>query len=464
MRSLAFESEASLGSSNRAEKLDLLRTLSTEKKKHWPNTLEAIRNKKLNNKQEREEKKELQMREIDRQEAEFRRSERLEAIQKANELLYEQTDKMKFLRTQQHYADVIIDRRKQMEEHLESKRKEQVREAEAHAETMRQVEEARLKELQAIQAREKRSEMVARSRAEQLQEVQRRKEREREEQRRLGESLKEAAELRLKEESEAREKKAVDIREARIKTLQFNAELREEKRRLQTVEAEAEKEREAALEKIADRKRAKENLEKYRFEQAQKTRQKMIDNAVELLAKKLSNDDEIAAKQQNEFDTKLKAKSDASEAKSKKQWEDTVESRLQMVLKKKKNKEREREESLREAELFRTHAALELSREMDLKLKTREEVRAIKREQLLDAAERKKAAVEAKLIDRERIRLLLKLNEGEKEKFNVICRGEIEKNKAEGKPIVTLLRALRFEQPELIPALVNKKQTAEVAK
>lgn len=40
----------------------------------------------------------------------MRREARLEAIRKANDLLYDQTDKMKMLKSQRLYADVIHDR------------------------------------------------------------------------------------------------------------------------------------------------------------------------------------------------------------------------------------------------------------------------------------------------------------------------------------------------------------------
>ena len=50
------------------------------------------------------------------QEAELRKTQRLESIRRANELLYEQTDKMKMLRGQMLYSDVIVTREQQIEE------------------------------------------------------------------------------------------------------------------------------------------------------------------------------------------------------------------------------------------------------------------------------------------------------------------------------------------------------------
>jgi hypothetical protein len=55
------------------------------------------------------------------QEAEMRKYQRLEAIAKANDLMYEQTDKMKMLRSQALYCDVLHTRVGQIDDKKKTK-------------------------------------------------------------------------------------------------------------------------------------------------------------------------------------------------------------------------------------------------------------------------------------------------------------------------------------------------------
>lgn len=57
-----------------------LKKMSQDRLKHWPNTLEALRLKKERFAIEREEEAERKRQEIDKEEAELRRIQRLEAI------------------------------------------------------------------------------------------------------------------------------------------------------------------------------------------------------------------------------------------------------------------------------------------------------------------------------------------------------------------------------------------------
>ena len=91
-----------------------LKKLSDERVSHWPNTLQATRAKKENWKMEKMAVEELSRQKIDREEAELQKRLRIESIRRANTILYEQTDKMKNLRSQQMYSDVLADRTEQV--------------------------------------------------------------------------------------------------------------------------------------------------------------------------------------------------------------------------------------------------------------------------------------------------------------------------------------------------------------
>jgi hypothetical protein len=364
---------------------------------------------------------------------------------------------MKFLRVQQNYADVIVDRRKQVEDKGTAKTKMREEDFKYHESIIAQVREGDQKEWEDEKRREEKIKQVAVSRTQQLEEVKLRRQREEEEQTRLGLAMKEAAEQRVQEDILSRQKKAEEIRLGRMKTLESNAELREEKKRLLRLEEEAEKEREREIEKIAERKKAREDLEKLRFEQAQVNRQKIIDRAVELLAKKQSNDEEVANKQQQEFEAKVQAADDAKEARMQREWEETVASRTKMVDDKRARSQREKEESSRQVELLKKRAAEEQQREWEEQQRARDQTKAVKAEQLRFAAQRRREIAEAELVERERQKLLLGMDEHERERFEKICKEEIRRYADDGKPTVTLVKALRFKQPELIPAIELKK-------
>ena len=74
-----------------------LKAMSDARKSKWPNTLEATRKKKLQFLEDKAAKEEAERKVIDAEEAAIRSKARRECIERANEILYEQTDKMKML-------------------------------------------------------------------------------------------------------------------------------------------------------------------------------------------------------------------------------------------------------------------------------------------------------------------------------------------------------------------------------
>ncbi|OQR93959.1 hypothetical protein ACHHYP_01998 [Achlya hypogyna] len=101
---------------NREAKRAALRELSQARTNKWPNTLEAMRRKKENWKKDKEEREEDERRKIDLEEARLQKEARTRQIERANRLLYEQTDKMKTLRSKELLNDVLADREFQIAE------------------------------------------------------------------------------------------------------------------------------------------------------------------------------------------------------------------------------------------------------------------------------------------------------------------------------------------------------------
>merc|ERR1711871_1658882 len=145
--------------------------LSNERLKHWPNTLEAMRKRKENFIRDKRDKEENDRREVDRQEAEIRKQSRMQTIKRANDMLYEQTDKMKMLRSQMAYADAIAYRKVQVQEKSERIEAEKREAAKYHQFILDNCKRLEKIEIQKVEDREKVTEELKKFRSEQIAEV-----------------------------------------------------------------------------------------------------------------------------------------------------------------------------------------------------------------------------------------------------------------------------------------------------
>ena len=98
------------------ERKKRLKALSKEKTNRFPDTLEAMRDRKQNFIKMKKEAEEEARRQIDREEAKFQRDQRNNIIKKAEEAFFNQTDRMKLLLSRQAIAETIHERKKQIEE------------------------------------------------------------------------------------------------------------------------------------------------------------------------------------------------------------------------------------------------------------------------------------------------------------------------------------------------------------
>jgi PAS domain S-box-containing protein len=206
------------------------------------------------------------------------------------------------------------------------------------------------------------------------------------------------------------------------------------------------------LELIEARKVALKALEIRRFEKAQETRQKIIDAAVRQLAAKSNKDQAILEKQVAEGQEKMERIQREKEERFRKNQEDCHISRQEMIA----NKRRLEEESwaledkmvkmsleANQREIEKEEEKVRLQHENTLKLKK------IQYQEGLLANRRK---VEARIIELEQAKILQSMGNQDDDKFAEICRAEIARYAAEGKPVYTLMRALETTQPALLPA------------
>eukprot|EP00981_Chlorochromonas_danica_P005354 scaffold1084_cov250-Ochromonas_danica.AAC.5 len=433
-----------------------LKAMSAERVKHWPNTLEALRNKKETFLKDRAEKEEARRQEMDRQEAEMKREARLEAIRRANELLYDQTDKMKLLRSQKLYADVIYDRVKQVEDKRLTKEQKQEEEKKYHEEILRQVRDGDAQEREKLEQQRKAVDEVKRSRAEQREEARRIREEVLRKNREEGLRMKQEAQERLEEELRDYDRKQKFIAENNLRTAQANAELKKIREELAEQERVADEARDAEKEKIEYRKRMLKELEKQRFEKAQENRQKMIDRAVEELAKRSSHEEAILEKQQQD----KRDREDREEAeklrKAAEIKEMLAQSRTEQIAAREKERLRQETETNELLSRWRVENEAAMQAEKEKLQAARMETIRLKQQQFEDGKEAARLRAEAKMVEIEQQRFLNSIDTQDDKRFIEQCKAEIERNVKLGKPIYTLLRALEYEQPALLAAQTVK--------
>lgn len=440
---------------SKAELMKRRKELSEDKLKHWPNTLEALRKKKESYMKDKEDKLEAERQQVDLQEAELRRANRLEAIRRANELLYEQTDKMKNLRSQQLYSDVLYSRIDQLEDKKRAKVKTKEEDAVYHQIILEKVAKGDAEDAAKAKKVAEQLRLVGVSRQEQLEEVRRKREIEKEEERQVGLRIKERAREAVEEELRALEEKQRLAHESNLKMIAANEKIKQEKEVIRAQEQLAAEQREREIETTEKRNLARKALEKRRFEKKQVQRQKIIDAAVEALAKKTSNEEYIQAKQEAELQEREDKKIADKEAKRAKEWGEIVASRSAMCEKRKKERAQDRREAMRLSEIATKKALDAIQEEKDKAKHARELTIMTKKMQLQQAVETKRDKLNRKVKEREEERVLQELSSQDDDKFNNIAREKIIEYGKSGKNVIPLMRALEYAQPDLLPAIKN---------
>jgi hypothetical protein len=153
---------------NEQQKREYLRDLSDTRQQKWPNTLAAMRRQKDEARARREEQLEAERRVRDKEEADRRAEDRRKKIEKANQIIYSQTDKMKVLRSAQLLSDVLKTREKQIRDKARKIDISKKQDALWHNDTLRQCAEFDKKEVKKLKARKQVSKQVAIDQQEQL--------------------------------------------------------------------------------------------------------------------------------------------------------------------------------------------------------------------------------------------------------------------------------------------------------
>lgn len=436
-----------------------LKEKSNDRLKHWPNTLEALRLKKENFTKERAEAEEEKRREIDRVEAELRRKNRLESIQRANEMLYDQTDKMKLFHRQQKYADCLADRQLQIQRKQLEKEQEKAYNAQFHVKIIEKVKHLTEIEESKVKKQHDSISLIKQSREEQINDVKARREAADRENIAMGIAMKKQIQDLIQQDIIAAEEKQLLIAKNNAAMVVANERLKAVKNELRQKEAEAELERESEVMIIEDRKKIRKVIELRRFEKQQETRQKIIDAAIKQLAEKASTDNAIQSKQENEIKEKQDKYFADKEAKRVKEWNLTVTSRAEQMKAREERRRLQMEEDDRQVILMNKVNQEEIQKAQQRVIDARTTTKTIKDLQFVEGVQASRKKVEDKLIEIEESRLIEKVNKQDDTKYTDIVKAEIMNCAAAGKPVYTLLKALDYQQPDLIGAKLSDKKS-----
>jgi hypothetical protein len=421
---------------------ELLRQKSEERKAKWPNTLDATRRKKEMWKIEKQAREEQERLKIDKEEDDLQRKVREAQIKRANELLYEQSDKMKNLRSQMLYCDVIEEQKHQVMEKERKRGMERKMEEHWYRVQQQQLDEYDRKEDQELMERVQKVATTAKMQQDQLEMNKAAYIKSLQREKAEGEQLRMKAERDLKDEQE---KEAAVRRKARLAVEQLRLENEKLKKikhqqELDELAEEDKRKKEAELKEIMQNRRKAQ--EKKRFEDSLALKQRMIDKASDELRKMQNNEERILGKQALEVQQAQDKMLAEKEARRKKQQVAIERSRMMQL----KAKQRKKDAELKHTNEVRAHLKI---RQDQMAKEEQDEIMAIKSSNLQLRKDLEKE------IDTKQIRKLrsrenrladelkgLKVSGEEDEKFKEYAMNELNKVSGEGINIVPLQKAV----------------------
>lgn len=303
----------------------ILKNKSNTRIAKWTDTLESKRKQKLRWKQEVLEREEAKRIEMDKTEEALRKQSMETILARSKELKYEENEKVRFLRSQQLYTEVIETREEQLREKArreETRRREEREWHDTAMENMKKAEEienqkmnkakqkaidnARMMEQQKLHA-----EMTKRN----LQELQRKEEIETLQQIEKENMQSKEKEIQQRKESNERAKQEIKkvVMDAKLKQqLHVEAEKNEQEKR----------ERDIARINLIAKTRAE--LEKKHFEEKQKARRILSERASSELERRAAKEIEMFIRDQKAKES-LEQKRKFEEERSKKELEDEID-------------------------------------------------------------------------------------------------------------------------------------------
>lgn len=325
---------------------------SQARAKTWSNTLEGSRRKKAEEKKRKMELEELDRQKVDAEEAKIQLDQRKATIDRANKLLYDESDRMKSFHSRMMLCDVLAEREAQVGLKGELKKLEHVREdrfLEMEKQNYRKMLEREMKEKE---TKEELSRLAARAQKEQLAEYKEKKFREVEDQMLEGELLRRKAIEDLESERKAERKRRGMAVQALAETQKANEYLKQIKAEdVLRMQREEEKISEYAQrkEKLLELRKQKEDMV---FQQKQAARNAMIEAQAKRLSQMQNDEDARIEKQVADKEASDETKRLNKQAQMQRWQQDIMKSRAAQIARKQNDREREKREDAETAQFL----------------------------------------------------------------------------------------------------------------
>jgi len=380
---------------------------------------------------------------MDREEAAFQAAERKKAIQRANTLLYENTERVKAFGSKLYISDVLKEREMQKQIQEEIKDRKRNEERLWHERT---VEAVRLGDMEEEKKRQEALQRALQSKQVQLEQLEQFRVKyvtQKREERREGQLIKQRVEAYIDAEKQSETKKKMDEMERARRTMEENKRLQEEKKLAEQQAMENEEKRMALFAEEKERKmRLRAEREAEVAAQKAAIRQRMVDRQVAHLMSLRKNENHRIAGQVQEAEERRDAEISAKNERMRQELDKIRISRAAQMQEMAAKREREREaEAEAGAKLLSDYqAGTEAERQAEAAKRERSiGLKSYHVKQIRDKTMRSQAEKELEMDEQAMLRA--KLLE-EDALFDKYTHALVEQYKADGKDVKPLLLEL----------------------
>eukprot|EP00927_Polykrikos_kofoidii_P019168 TRINITY_DN18931_c0_g1_i1.p1 TRINITY_DN18931_c0_g1~~TRINITY_DN18931_c0_g1_i1.p1 ORF type:complete len:508 (-),score=149.17 TRINITY_DN18931_c0_g1_i1:80-1516(-) len=340
------------GASETRMRAQELHAKSQARAKTWNNTLEGSRRKKAGEKKKKLELEEFERQKIDAEEAKIQLDQRKATIDRANKLLYDESDRIKSFHSKMMLCDTLAEREAQLSLKGELKKLEQVREdrfLEMEKQNYRKMLEREMREKE---TKEELSKIAATAQKEQLAEYKEKRFREIEDQMLEGELLRRKAIEDLEGEKMAESRRRDAAIRSLVETQKANDYLKQVKAE-DVLRAEREEEK---IQEYAERKERMLQLRKDKEDEVFRTKQAARNAMIAAQAERL---DQMQGIENTRIESQVKAKEASDEKKrlekeaARRRYEqEMLKSRETQIMRKKSERQREKAEDAETAKFL----------------------------------------------------------------------------------------------------------------
>lgn len=385
---------------------------------HWPNTIEAQRNRKEQTRQERLDRDEERRVRIDEEERELREQKKALAVERANVLLYEENDKVKNFTSKLFLTTVLEEREKQLAIKEERRRLEKQLEMEAvlvEQEALRRAEEQEVKKAEAAKSR---TFALKSAQLDQIEEIRQQKIKERDHGRVEGLAIKKSAQEAVAEEQATEKNRRRNMFERNLDLTRSN----QDQLALKKIEKMREAEEDARIAQFAQQKEQQMLERKSRadkkFVAKLRARQELIDLQAQQLEEIRANAEERALKAMRDFDRERREREELENQKRARQQKEIEYSRTMQLEQKSVKKAQQEAEFQRMKEIWKDRAELLIDEELADRRAERLKAEKLQHIHMLQAQEKRQQSLAEKRADLQEGLQLQEAMKEEQEMYN----------------------------------------------